>query len=225
MIDHLKNNATKWLGGLISALGVAAMNLTPEQIVAILGAKGPGAVVAITGILTYLRGLQNSGQLPGGPTGTQPKTHPLSLMFAAVIAVLMMVSMTACATFTPTQQLAATVGIQYATAKYIEHEPEAKRDARAVKVINTAVALKAVAENATATVDTLQGEAYALIDRANLSTADKILANSIVAAVVEELRKRISTGVLKEDDKLVVVKVLDNIIAAANGYVQNPVET
>lgn len=222
MIEHLKNNATKWLGGIISALGVAAMQLTPEQIVAILGAKGPGAVVAVAGILTYLRGLQNSGQLPGGPAA--PKAHPFTLLFAGILAVLTMSSMTGCATWTPSQQLAATVGIQYATAKYIEHEPQAKQEARAVKVINTVVALKAVAYDATATVDTLQGEAYALIERSQLSTADTILANSIVAAVVDELRKRVSTGVLKETDKLVVVKVLDNIIAAARAYVPNPAE-
>lgn len=219
MIEHLKNNATKWLGGIITALGVVATQLTPEQLVALLGAKGPGAVVAVTGILTYLRGLQNSGQLPGGPS--TPKAHILVTMLAGLLAIA---SLGGCATWTPGQNLAATVGIQYATAKFIEHEPDAKQEARAVKVLNTVTALKAVVENETATVDTLQGYAYELISRSKLGPADTVLANTIVAAVVEELRRRISSGVLKETDKLVVAKVLDNIAAAARAYVSNPAE-
>jgi hypothetical protein len=205
---------TRILGGLGTALGVFAMNLTPEQIVAILGAKGPGAIMAATGVLTFLRGQVNAQN--AAAVSPQAKAHFLTVLLAGIVASSLLFG---CASWTGSQKLAATVGIQYATAKFVEHEPEDKREARAIKVINATVALKAVASDTSTTIDSLQGEAFDLIEKTNLGPADRVLVNTLVAAVIEELRQRVSTGLLKEDDKILVIQVLDNIAAAARGYV------
>jgi len=62
----LNEHGTKILGVVIALLG-SVMLLTPEQITAIMGERGPGIMTAIAGLLTVLRGFQNSGSLPGGP--------------------------------------------------------------------------------------------------------------------------------------------------------------
>lgn len=51
-----KNHGTKILGAIAGMAGL-------------VGAKGPAAMLAIAGVFTILRGFQNSGTLPGGPTG------------------------------------------------------------------------------------------------------------------------------------------------------------
>lgn len=62
----LNEHGTKILGIIIALLG-SVMLLTPDQITALMGARGPGILTGIAGILTILRGFQNSGVLPGGP--------------------------------------------------------------------------------------------------------------------------------------------------------------
>lgn len=61
-----KEHGTKILGVVLTAIGTAA-TLSPEQSLALLGHRGPGIVLAASGILAVIRGLQNSGKIPGGP--------------------------------------------------------------------------------------------------------------------------------------------------------------
>lgn len=59
-------HGTKILGVVVTVLGLV-VTLTPDQVTALLGTHGAGAIMAISGVLTVLRGLQNSGTLAGGP--------------------------------------------------------------------------------------------------------------------------------------------------------------
>lgn len=65
-MNFLSQHGTKVLGVIITLLG-GFLLLPVEQQVAIVGERAPGVAVAVTGLLTILRGLQNSGTLPGGP--------------------------------------------------------------------------------------------------------------------------------------------------------------
>ena len=58
-------HGTKILGTLITLLG-GFLLLPHDQQVALVGETAPRVAVAISGLLTILRGFQNSGKIPGG---------------------------------------------------------------------------------------------------------------------------------------------------------------
>jgi hypothetical protein len=60
------NHGTKILGVIITILG-GFLLLPIEQQTALVGETAPRVAVGITGLLTILRGFQNSGSIPGGP--------------------------------------------------------------------------------------------------------------------------------------------------------------
>lgn len=62
-----KEHGTKIIGAILTGLGAVSMMLTPELIIDLLKLKGPSAALIAGGIMTFIRGLQNSGTLPGGP--------------------------------------------------------------------------------------------------------------------------------------------------------------
>jgi hypothetical protein len=63
-------HGTKILGVVVTVLGLV-VGLAPDQLTALFGERAPGIVMALGGVLTVLRGLQNSGTLPGGPAATK----------------------------------------------------------------------------------------------------------------------------------------------------------
>lgn len=65
-MNFLRENGTKILGVIVTLLG-SLLLLTPDELSAIFGEHAPRVGVIIGGLLTILRGFQNSGQLPGGP--------------------------------------------------------------------------------------------------------------------------------------------------------------
>lgn len=65
-MEYLKTHGTKILGIVLGTLGVVT-TMQPDAITAVFGERGPGIVLFCGGLLTFLRGLQNSGVLPGGP--------------------------------------------------------------------------------------------------------------------------------------------------------------
>jgi hypothetical protein len=52
-------HGTKALGILIAALSAATL-LTPEQLAALVGTKGPAVALGIAGVLTFARGFKNT---------------------------------------------------------------------------------------------------------------------------------------------------------------------
>ncbi len=119
----------------------------------------------------------------------------------------------------PKNDLIEQVAIQYATGKFIEAEKDsAKRTARAGDVVKVAKDLKAVATSDSATVDALQALALKKIVAAKLQPADNLLATALVTAAVQELKDKVSAGVLSPDARVAVDKLLDWVIGAATAY-------
>lgn len=135
----------------------------------------------------------------------------LVLAFALVL--------TSCATTpSPQVELASQVAIQLATGKFIESSSNPA--ARAERVAQIATQVKALAAGDTSTVDALNEYVENALASANvhLEPSDRILINTLVAAVVDELHRRVSNGVLSDKDKLIVSHVLDWIIEASEVY-------
>jgi hypothetical protein len=61
-----REHGTKILGAIITVLG-GFLLLPPDQQVALVGETAPKIAVSVTGLLTILRGFQNSRTQSGGP--------------------------------------------------------------------------------------------------------------------------------------------------------------
>lgn len=60
-------HGTKIIGAVGAVAGTVAM-MTPDQLTAVFGSNAPSVALTVMSLLTVLRGFQNSGQIPGGPT-------------------------------------------------------------------------------------------------------------------------------------------------------------
>jgi hypothetical protein len=126
---------------------------------------------------------------------------------------------------TPENAVLHQVAVQYATGKYIESAPEADYADRAQKVIAVAELAQALAADEAVTLDTLEIQVFRVVQNAPLSMADRVLANTLVAAVVAELRARVNAGVLSDQDRYRVGMVLGWVKQAAKIYVPVPTGT
>lgn len=54
-----QDHGTKIIGAVSTVIGMAA-TLTPDQLTQLFGAKAPAIAMAVMGVLTILRGFQNS---------------------------------------------------------------------------------------------------------------------------------------------------------------------
>jgi hypothetical protein len=183
-----KEHGTKLLGALGAVAGGLAMYLTPEQLVSLLGAKGPGAVLLAGGVLTYLRGLQNSGKVPGGPAPSvdppsTAKSHWLVGMFVAVLA---LVGLFGCATKpTPTQQLGLDALTSAAVSITVQRDSSdpAVWAKRARLILSVAHQLEPLATDEAVSVPALAAAVGPLLDQAKLAPAERIAANTLVTAL------------------------------------------
>ncbi len=142
----------------------------------------------------------------------------IGLLAAACMAIAMG-SLSGCATLFPSDsQLAQQVAVQYATGKFIESKPAAERAARAAQVKSVAEQVKVVAASDSATVAAIHELAMAKVNGSHLSASDRLLATALVEAVVQELSGKVVDGVLKPDDRVVVMHILDWVITAAVAY-------
>lgn len=183
-MNFLKEHGTKALGVIGSLLGILAMNLTPEQIVSILGAKGPGAIMLASGILTYLRGHQNSGTLPGGPT--QPPTIKAYWLVTLLLALMCTVSLTGCKT-TPTANERVGINAAVAAAVAITVQRGTSDPAvwatRAGLIVSVANAVKPLATDDAVSLPAIASAVGPLLDKAQLAPGERIAANQLVIAL------------------------------------------
>jgi hypothetical protein len=214
-VEKVKSYGAHAVSYVVSALTfVAGLNpaLVPPSWARYIGAAGL--------LLTAAHNVQAAGAAKPGSVTTVAK---VVAMFA--VSAMLLASLPGCKALTPTQTIAQQVAIQYATAKFVEDKATpAERTARAAHVIEVAESLKGLAAGETATVATLEARAFAVIQNAKLELADQALANTLVAVVAQELRARVSSGVLGDEDRIRVVSVLDGIIAACHGYTLATVE-
>lgn len=61
-----RNHGTKIVGVAVTVLSAVAL-WPPEVFIELFGAHAPAIATGLGGLLTILRGFQNSGVLPGGP--------------------------------------------------------------------------------------------------------------------------------------------------------------
>jgi hypothetical protein len=115
--------------------------------------------------------------------------------------------LTACATLKD-NELLAQAGVQYASAKFVRAAgDEPAQTARAERIRVVAAELRKVVGTEAVSVPALQAAVQKYIP-ADLEPEDRILVNLLVAAVVQELEKRIGDQLLQPDQLLVVDAVL-----------------
>lgn len=211
------NHGTKLLGVLGSIAGGLAMYLTPEQLVAILGAKGPGAVLLAGGVLTYLRGLQNSKN----STTTLPPPDPSTIKshwLVGVLTAVVCLSLFGCATKpTPTQQIgldALTSAAVSITVQRDSSDPAvwAKRARLILAVVRQ---VEPLATDEAVSVPALAAAVGPLLDQAKLAPAERIAANSLVTALATVIDANTSPDT---PTAATVAAVLASAVRAASVY-------
>ena len=137
-------------------------------------------------------------------------------------AAILVVLVSACAsTPAPVKDLAYNVVVQQATARFIEYKQSmGDRSLRAAEVARVASILRDLAAGEETTISDLQARALSIIaERSNLQPSDKVLANTLVAAVGELLQQKIKDGLLKPDDRVRVENMLTQIVATCQFYI------
>lgn len=128
-------------------------------------------------------------------------------------AVALAVALTGCTSIN-TSDATTQFAVRYATMKFVEKGSEPA--VRAAKVVEVARDAKQFLNGETVTLDMLTEAVRVRLDDADLSPADRLLADALVATVANELAIRVGRGELAADQQLVVNAVLDWIIDAAS---------
>jgi hypothetical protein len=132
---------------------------------------------------------------------------PLRLRPYSLLLPLLLLTLTACATLKD-NELLAQAGVQYATAKFVRSAgDEAEQTARAGRIRTISGELRKVVGTEAVSVPALQAAVQKYIPT-DLKPEDRVLVNLLVAAVVQELERRIGDQLLKPDQLLVVNSVL-----------------
>jgi hypothetical protein len=128
--------------------------------------------------------------------------------------ILSLLLLTGCASFNSGGG-AERLAITYATMKYVESSNQPAE--RAERVIAVAEEAKSFLDTGTASLDLLQA---AVVERlpADLSAADRLLANALIQTIVAELQTRVGAGIIPPDQAYQVSTVLGIVIDAAEAY-------
>jgi hypothetical protein len=106
-------------------------------------------------------------------------------------------------------EVLAQAGVQYATAKFVRSAGDVDQQAsRKARIRAVAGEVRTLAAGQSATITLLQAAVMAKLP-ADMLPEDRVLVNLLIAAVVQELQKRVGDGVLDPDQQLLVAKVLD----------------
>lgn len=142
-----------------------------------------------------------------------------------VLCVVALMTITGCASNSPTQSLVYMVVVQQGTSRFIEHKnTDTERAIRAEEIIRVVGLLKIFAGGDDATVESLQARALEVVSVAGLRPSDELLAGALVQAVADVLRERVQSGVLRPEDRIRVELVLDQIASAARIYIKDPAD-
>jgi hypothetical protein len=134
----------------------------------------------------------------------------------ALFCILIALAITGCSVLSkPENQPLARAGVQYATAKLIEQGNPAKERAGRIKAI--AIDLQSLFKaDEQATIPALEALIREKVREPleSLSPADRMLAENLIAVVVQELQARLGKGVLAPDQMIVVNDILQWVIDA-----------
>lgn len=146
----------------------------------------------------------------------------LRLMIAALAASITLAGCTALQNFLDSNGGTAELGVTYATMKYIEKAGDVDAQiARATRVRLVAEDVKETARGDSVTVEALKAYVMGRLP-ADLSPADRFLADALIEALVAELQQRVGIGVLDADQLLVVDTLLEWVIKATTYYAPAP---
>lgn len=223
-MNKLKDYLTEILGGVGTLLGIIAMSMTPEQVVALLGLHGPGAIVVAMGVLTYIRGVyqRRAQAAPAAPPADPPsivKAHWLATLVGLLVTGLAILSLQGCATKpTPTQ----TVGLDALTAAAVAitvqrdtSDPDVWAK-RARLIVSVAAQLKPLATDEAVSVPALAAAVGPLLDRAKLAPGERIAANTLVASLATVIDANTAPDT---PAAATVAVVLDSAVKAASVYI------
>lgn len=124
-------------------------------------------------------------------------------------------SLTACATINDNLNLTQAL-TRTSIAHFIEASPAPEDRAQHVRDIATEV--KTIAGSDQTTLADLQSAVSSRIAKYDLSIADRLLVDDLIAAVVKSINAEIGQGALKPDQRVAIGAIMDAIIQAANLY-------
>jgi hypothetical protein len=129
---------------------------------------------------------------------------------------LLALLLTACATdMKPHQEALIGIGVQYATAKFINTDAErAERVATAVEH-----AINLVNGDVVASIAALEEEVREHVDFTRMKPEDALLVNALIGAVRIELEQRLGGKEIAAEHKVEIAKVLGWVQAAARMFV------
>jgi hypothetical protein len=133
--------------------------------------------------------------------------------YANLVLLCALLTLCACKTLEQ-RETGVRIVVTYGTAKFIEKAGTAEAQAaRAEKIRTVAQDIRTFMEGNTVTLGLLEA---AIRDRlpANLSPADRVLVNELIALIMMELRAKMDDGLLKPEQKVIVVKVIDWVTLA-----------
>lgn len=123
------------------------------------------------------------------------------------LGILALLILSACASLKD-NALLAQAGVQYASAKFVRAAgDESAQIARAERIREISAELRKVVGTEAVSVPALQAAVQRHIPE-DLKPEDRVLVNLLVAAVVQELERRIGDQLLRPDHLLVVNSVL-----------------
>lgn len=138
-----------------------------------------------------------------------------SVSFVFFVGVVIALAVTSSCSLLESRPATAQLAVQYAVFKLAEQSSDAERPRRLNNIEIIAASVKGLAASDETTLADLQREVNGQIDKLKLSPADNLLAKSLANLIADELRIRISNGLLKPDDVVQVARVMDWVIEAA----------
>lgn len=222
VLSTLNDSAIKLLSGLGAVAGGLAMYLTPEQLVSLLGAKGPGALLLAGSILAYLRDhYRTKATAPATPPADPPsviKAHWLATLVGLLVTGVTLLSLSACATKpTPTQQVGLDALTAAAVAITVQRDTSdpAVWSKRAALIVSVASQVRPLATDETVSVPALAAAVGPLLDQAKLAPGERVAANTLVTALATVIEANTSPD---SPTAATVAAVLDSAVKAASVY-------
>lgn len=218
-IQNIREHGTKWLGVVGSLAGLVAMTVTPEQIVSVLGAKGPGAALIVGSILVYLRGRYNSKQNATGLPPPDPSTIKSHWLVGVLVALVAVVGLLGCATKpSPAQQVGLDALTSAAVAITVQGNSSdpAVWAKRARLILSVAHEIEPLATDEAVSVPALAAAVGPLLDKAKLDPAERIAANTLLTALATVIDANTNPD---SPAAATVAAVLASAIKAASVYV------
>jgi len=210
------------LGVVGALLGIVAVNMTPEQVVSLLGLHGPGAIVIALGVLQYLRGrFSRVAATPPAPP-SEVKSH---WVVGALLAFVAAASLLGCKTVpTANERVGINAAVAAAVAITVQRNTNdpAVWAQRAQLIVGIGEAVKPLATTEAVSLPAVAAAVGPLLDKANLDPGERIAANQLVIALSQVIEANTNPDAATT---ATVAQVIDAAIENARVYVPLPAKS